>query len=385
MKYTAIIVLILSMLMICMGASAEEDAADSGELINSYSGIFEKQLERGAGGLIFDAVSPYTDGFSIREFIGRIAAGEIPLDIRDIAGEAVYALLGKTIAAAKNMAGVLAAAILGAFLTGSVSEFEKSGAFKAATDVCFIAVASMASAVFYDCLQSASAAIENLAVFMRCIVPVMITALLSAGAIVSAGALEPALLAIIEIAASLIKSLFMPLVMIGTGLGIVNSMSDGLKIKRLTEFVNGFIKYGLSVLLTIFVAFAGLQSVAASGADALTLKLTKFASSNLIPVVGGVLSDSVETVMRCSAVIKNAVGVLGIIVIVFIVIMPIIDIVSVLIVFRITAALCEPISSKNITECVSCMANGIATAFSMLVAISVMFIIMITVMINISL
>ncbi len=364
---------------------AEEQPADySGEIIGGYSEFYGQRLESGAGSLITSAVSPYADGFSVKEFLRRAAAGEIPLDIKSILAEAGRALFGRAAAAAKSMAGVLGAAVLGAFLSGAVSGFEKSGAFKAASYACLIAVVSIASAVFYECLVKIVGAVESLAVFMRCAVPVMIAALMSSGAVVSASALEAPLLAVIEISISLIKSLFLPLVMIGAGIGIVNSMSEKLKTKRLAEFINGFVKYGLSVLLMIFVAFAGLSSVAASGADALTLKLTKFASSNLIPLVGGILSDSVETVLRCGAVIKNALGVLGIVSVAFMVLTPIIEIAAVLIVFRLTAALCEPISSKSVTECLTCMADGIAAAMSMLISTSVMFIIMLTVMINIS-
>ncbi len=370
-------------MIFCGAAHAEEPSAPQ-DLVDEYLGIYGEQIDEGAGGVIFEAVTPYADGFSIGELLSRIAAGDVPFDMRSLARELFRALTGKVLSAAKNMAGVLAAAVLSAFLANSVSDFERGAAFKAASYVCFIAVASMAASVFYGCLVSASSAIENLAVFMRCAVPVMMTALLSSGAAVSAAALEPTLLAIIEIAVSLIRSVFVPLVMIGVGLGTVNSMSEGLKTARLVEFINGAVKYGLSVILMIFTAFSGLRGIAASGADALTLKLTKFASSNLIPLVGGILSDSVETVMRCGAVIKNALGVLGIIVVFFIALTPVLEIVSALIVFRLAAALCEPISEKSVTECLSVMADGIAAVFSMLAAVSIMFIIMLTVMINIS-
>ena len=194
--------------------------------------------------------------------------------------------------------------------------------------------------------------------------PIMITALLSSGAIVSATSLEPVLLTVIEAALTLIKSIFMPLVMVGTGLGTINALSANLKTTRLVSLINNTVKYGLSVLLTVFVAFAGLQSIASSGADALTLKLTKFASSNLIPVVGGILSESVETVLNCSSVIKNSVGVVGVILVFFIAVMPIVNIIAAMLTFRLVAAFCEPIADKSLVECISCMANGISMVFS---------------------
>lgn len=383
-KLLLIIVIILPLL----GAAAyceENDAEDiQNELLGGYASLYEQQLADGAGELIQNSVSPYSGGFSIEEMITRIAKGEIPLDARSVGREIADMFFGKIRAAAKNMLGMLAVMILSAFLSEAVSGFEQGGAFKIASYVCFIAVASIASNVLYSSLAGVVAAVDNLALFMRCIVPVILTALISCGAVVSAAALEPALLAVTEISVSLIKSVFIPLVMIGAGLGVVNALSDNFKTTKLIEFINSAVKHGLSVLLTIFAAFTGLRSIAASGADALTLKLTKFASSNLIPVVGGVLSDSIEAVMRCSAVIKNALGIMGVIVIFFILAQPILEIAAALLMFRLTAAICEPIAGKPMVECVSSMANGIAAAFSMLISVSVMFIIIITVMINIS-
>ena len=355
----------------------------SGELIQSYSELYGQQLEQGAGELLSSGV-PYAEGFNLSELISRIAAGEIPIEPKALAKELLYALFGGVVSAARTMAAVVAVVMLSSLLSGITDGFSQSGAGKAAYYVCFMTVTALAASAFYDCVSTAASTIENLGLFMACIVPVMVTALLASGAVISAAAIEPTLIGIIQISVALIKNIFVPLVMVGTGLGIINSMSESLKTTRLITLVNSWVKYGLSVSLTIFAAFAGLRSIAASGADALTLKLTKFASSNLIPVVGGILSDSVETVIRCSAVIKNAVGIGGVVLVFFIAVTPIINIISVMVVFRITAAFCEPVASKSMAECISCMANGISMAFSMLVAVKVMFIIIITIMINIS-
>lgn len=354
------------------------------EILSEYGNLYAAQIESGAGSIINDALLPYQRGFNLEEFIKRISSGEVPLNPLGILKELIKSLLGQIIAVSKNMLVVVAIVVLSSVLTGMVTAFERNAAGQIAYYVCFIAIAALCSSVFYDCLSSAMLAIENLSVFMRCIVPVMITALITCGAIVSATALEPVLITVIEISVTMIKSVFMPLVMIGTGLSIINAMSSDLKTTKLITLINSTVKYGLSVILTVFVTFAGLQSIASSGADTLTLRLTKFASSNLIPVVGGILSESVETVMNCSNVIKNSVGVIGVILLFFIAIMPILNIVAALLVFRLVAAFCEPIADKSIVDCVSGMADGISSAFSMLVAVTVMFIIIITVMINIS-
>ena len=387
LKHYTICCIIIAAVIIFFGSSAvmaeEQDGEDlSGELISGYSELYGEQIEGGAGEIINQSITPYANGMNIGEFIKRVASGEVPLNPIGIVKELLSALFGEMLGVTKNMLLVVAMVILSSVLSAVVTGFEKNATGKIAYYVCFIAVAGLASSTFYSCLEGASAAIENLTLFMRCIVPIMITALLSSGAIVSATSLEPVLLTVIEAALTLIKSIFMPLVMVGTGLGTINALSANLKTTRLVSLINNTVKYGLSVLLTVFVAFAGLQSIASSGADALTLKLTKFASSNLIPVVGGILSESVETVLNCSSVIKNSVG--GVILVFFIAVMPIVNIIAAMLTFRLVAAFCEPIAHKSLVECISCMANGISMVFSMLVSVSVMFIIIITVMINIS-
>ena len=210
----------------------------------------------------------------------------------------------------------------------------------------------------------------------------MITTLLTSGAIVSASVFEPVLLSVIEIAVGVIEYGLIPLVMITTALNIVNGLSSDFKADRLVKLLNTAVKWSLSVMLTIFISVAGLQSIASAGVDGLTVKLSKFAASNLIPVVGGILAESVETVMNCSVVIKNSVGVVGIIAVVLTALMPILKICAILIIFRLSAAVAEPVSDAKIITCISRLADSISVLFSMLAAVTVMFVIILTVVVN---
>lgn len=380
----AAVIFTAALCFVFCAAYAEGNSDTESSVIDEYSKLYSGYLTDGAGEIISGALSPYSDGFSLSELVSRIAAGEIPLSPKGILKELGMTLFGEVIGVLKSMMFVIALAVLSSFLSSMSTSFGKESVSRISYYVCFIAAAGIASRVFFDVQNAAAGTIENLALFMRCIVPVMVTSLVTSGAVISASALEPFLIGIIQIALSLIQSVFFPLVMVGTALGIVNSLSQELKTTGIIALINKTVKYGLSVLLTIFVAFAGLKSIASAGADGLTVKLTKFASSNLIPVIGGILSDSIETVMNCSAVIKNSLGIIGVIIVFFIAAMPLIKITASLLVFRITAAVCEPIGSKGIVECITAMANGISTAFSMLAAVEVMFIMILTIMINIS-
>ena len=381
-KTLAMIVLLLLITLSAPVCAADEETDATDGIINEYSDFYGERLQEAWNDLYSDISPNLPADLDISQLIASIAKGDLGFNVTDILNWLIKAFASEVYASVKLLTLVLALAVVSSYLTNLNDSFGKNGVGVIAHYICIILVSSVAVTAFYQVVSSAAMAAENLSVFMRMIVPLMLAALLSSGAIVSASVFEPVLLTIIELSVSLIQNLFIPVVMLLSALSIVNSLSDKLKASRLVTLLENFIKRGLSVLLTVFVAFAGLQSIASSGADGLTIKLTKFASSNLIPVVGGILSESVETIMNCSVVIKNSVGIVGIIIVVFISIAPLLKIMASLLIFRVIAAMCEKVSDAKTTTCLACLADSISLVFSMLAAITIMFVIIITIIIN---
>ena len=85
--------------------------------------------------------------------------------------------------------------------------------------------------------------------------------------------------------------------------------NDGLK--RIGGLLKWLITILLSVVLLAFIAYLNLSGVISGGADAATVKAAKFTISNLVPVVGGVISDTAETLLAGASVPRNAAGVFG--------------------------------------------------------------------------
>lgn len=116
----------------------------------------------------------------------------------------------------------------------------------------------------------------------------------------------------------------------------------------------------------------------------ITAKTTKAAVSNFIPVVGKILGDTVDSVMGCSSILKNAVGVVGVIIIIGICIIPIIKLTILTITYYIATAVCEPIADSKIISLLGQVSDTFKILLGILCAISVMLIIGITLVIKIS-
>lgn len=367
------------LIIVCQNVYAEQ-TDDTQSLLDEYSdlygGIFDEKLD--ASG-VFDGILPE---FSAKDILKQLNSGDISLAPSEVLRYILRLLLGEVYDGAKLMALVLAMSVLSSYLSGLKSGFGGAAVADCAFYACFTVISGIASAAFYEAALCASQAIENVAVFMRFIVPVLVTTLLTSGAAISAQTLEPTLLAIVEVAVWVIETVFIPGVMISTALNIVNGMSDKFKTDRMVKLLNSAVKWGLSVMLTVFVSLAGLKSIASAGADGIAVKLSKFAASNLIPMIGGILAESVETVLNCSVVIKNSVGILGIICLILIALRPVLKLGALLIIFRITAAVAEPVSEPKLITCISRLGDSISVLFSMIAAVTVMFVIVMTIMIN---
>lgn len=378
-----ILIILTVMFLLPLYGFAEETATAEYEIIDEYAQMYGEELIEGVESLEGVELDSLVPGFNVQEIISGLAKGENIFSIREIYNKGIMLLTGEVKSTLKILVFILALAILSTYLVNIQSSLNNDGAANAAFFACYTVIAGIAAAAFFEVIRCGQTVIENIALFMRVIVPVALVSLMSSGAVITATTFEATLMGVIEITEWIIETVFIPLLLMAAAINIVNNLSEKLNAEKIVQTINKTVKWGLSILLTIFVWVTGLQGIAAGGADGLTVKVTKFAAANLIPVVGGILSESVETVMNCSVVIKNSVGIVGIILVALISVVPVIKVAACLIMFRICAAVIQPIADKKIVKCISEMADSVSCVFSMMVAVIVMFIIILTIVINI--
>ena len=116
----------------------------------------------------------------------------------------------------------------------------------------------------------------------------------------------------------------------------------------------------------------------------MTSKTAKAAVSNLIPVVGKILGDAVDSVIGCSSILKNAVGIVGVIIILAISIGPIIKLLLFMAIYYIGAAICEPIADEKVVKLLDTMGDTFKILLGLMFSMSTMIIIGTTLIVKIS-
>lgn len=248
----------------------------------------------------------------------------------------------------------------------------------------YILIVTLMMSNFTDIIDSVRNSIQNLISFMQLLIPLLITLMVTTGSIVSANVVQPILLFAISFIGSLISHVILPILLVATVLGIVSQISSKFQIDKLAKFFNATSIWILGIVLTVFVGLLSLEGTLSSSVDGLTAKTTKAAVSTFIPVVGKVLGDSVDTVLGCASILKNAVGIVGVVVLLAICIAPIVKLTILTITYYLASAICQPIADERIIKLFDTMGETFKILLAITVSVAIMFMIGITIVIKIS-
>lgn len=299
--------------------------------------------------------------------------------------KSIINLIGKEVLDCTTVLGSILIIIVIHSILKSISEgLENKSISQITYYVQYILIVTLIMKNFADVLQMVKTSIQSLVGFMNSLVPLLITLMLTTGNFASAGILEPIILFIITFIGNFITTILLPFVLISTALAIVSKVSSKIQIDKLSKFFNSIVVWILGVVLTLFVGVISVEGSLSSTVDGITAKTTKAAVSNFIPVVGKILGDAVDTVIGCSNILKNAVGIVGVIVVISICVGPIIKLAILMGLYYLTGALCQPIADEKIVKLLEEMGNTFKMLLAIMCSVSVMLIVGTTLVLKIT-
>lgn len=262
------------------------------------------------------------------------------------------------------------------------SSFSSEGILQIAFFACYAILIILLSKTFIISLSLAKDVIVQIATFMDKVLPLLAALLIASGGLTQAATMDPIILGATILIPKIYLNIIIPLILITFVLQFANNISTEPKlsnlcglIKKSTVWIQGFI-------ITVFIGVLTIRGISSSTIDAVTLKTTKFTIDNFIPIVGKSLSDAISSVAGYSLIIKNAIGSIGLIVIILIIIYPIIKIVLSSLIFKLSAALLEPITDKRITSSIAAAGESLILIMSCVLCVSLMFFVLIAIMIS---
>lgn len=297
----------------------------------------------------------------------------------------ILSLLGKNIKSAlKTVASVIIVVIIHSVLKAISENLGNEGVSKIAYYIEYILIVTLIMTNFSTIISEMRIALQNLSAFANSLIPLMITLMITTGNIVTSSMLQPILLLLITFISNFVISILIPIVLVSTALGIISKISDQAQVGKLSKFLNSSMVWILGTVLSLFVSVTSLEGGLTASVDGVTAKAAKTAVSSVVPVIGGILGDAVNTIMGCSNIIKNAVGIVGIVVIISICIKPILQLSALTITYYLGAALCEPVADKKIVGIMEQMGGTFKIFLAVMFGVTALLIIGIAIVMKLS-
>ncbi|WP_445900293.1 stage III sporulation protein AE [Desulfitobacterium sp. THU1] len=318
--------------------------------------------------------------FSLSKMFDDLRQGKISLNPVEL-GKSLLTLLGKEIlVSAPLIAKLLILAVLTAVLQQLQSAFN-GGVGKMAQALAFLMLMGIALATFQMAMDVAYTAIQSMTGFMQTLLPVMMTMLAAMGNLTTAALFKPIVLGSLAFLATLIKTVALPLFFLAAVLKLFNHISSEFKLSKLAGLLEFTGKLSLGLILTVFIGVMTVQGVTGGVADGVVLRTAKY-SADLIPVVGKFFKDAVELVVTSGLLLKNALGIVGIIALALICLGPVVKLVAMILVFKISSALIEPLGQTELADTLQEMSKSLIFIFASVASVAIMFFMAIVVVVG---
>ena len=312
----------------------------------------------------------------------KIVAGQLDLSPANIINAVKDGLFHEITGVKSVLKSILLVSVSAGLLRILNEAFGTKETGNAAFFACFLMMSVASLKVFSEAVGYGASVVREICDFITKFEPVLMGLLVSGGAITQAAAFHPVMAASVYILGLLIEKCILPITYFAAILGVVNNIGGRVEIGTLNKLLTSSAKWILMGVLTLFSAILTLYGFGTSALNAVATKGIKFAVGNLVPVVGGLLSDTIDTVISGTNLLKNAVGTAGMIAVIVMVATPCIKIWIMMMLLKVTAALSEPFSDKRITGVLLSVSDAISSVFQMVITASLLFIISIGIILS---
>ncbi|MBR0135946.1 MAG: stage III sporulation protein AE, partial [Clostridia bacterium] len=214
----------------------------------------------------------------------------------------------------------------------------------------------------------ASAAVKSIGDLVAATMPIISALLVSIGAPASAGVFRPLMTFLSGTVVITICGAVLPLTLACGITAVADSLTEGSRFAELVKLLKKSVKWLLGLISTVYFGMTAVRGMTVAAYDGVSVRTAKYAVDKLVPVVGGMVSGTVDTVMGCALLIKNGVGAIAILILVSVLVRPLVILAAGIFVFRLAAAVSQPAADERTVRLFSNAAETVSLLFACVVS-----------------
>lgn len=273
-----------------------------------------------------------------------------------------------------TMVNIMAIIIIAAIFHNFSSVFQSGQVSELGFYVLYMLMITLCLNSFRLLLTSALEGLGMLLGFLKLLGPVYFLAVAFATGSATSIAFYNMILILICIVEMVIQSFLLPLVQVYMIIRILNNLSIESYLSKFGELLHTVITWALRTLLGSVIGINLIQSLLSPAIDSVKRSvLTR--GGEALPFVGNVIGGAAEVVLGTAVLLKNGIGIAGAFICIAICMAPVVQMTVVTLLYKLTAALVQPISDKRMVECISSMADGTSMLLRVLFTSCLLFLI----------
>lgn len=199
--------------------------------------------------------------------------------------------------------------------------------------------------------------IKSLTGFMGVFCPLYFVAVSIAKGSVTAAAFYNLVLFLIFLVELLIVKFLLPLIHIYMMVKVLNFLSPEEYLSKYAELLKTLASWILKTLLACIIGLNVIQGLISPAIDSVRQSVVT-RGAEAIPGIGDALGGVTEVAIGTAVLVKNGIGMTGAVICIALCVLPLIQIGSIVLMYKLAAALIQPVSDKRIVGCVESVGDG---------------------------
>lgn len=369
-KYIFAMLCLLTLCMSGLHASAQETGTQGIDLIEDK--IEDLDLDELEG--VIDKSSA-TSVPSLSELMLQAVRGEIDLSPDTVLDTVKNALVGEIASLGSVLGQLIIVGVLSAFFKALSSSFKTAEVAEVAFLVSYMATVSLLAGSFMLCVGIMEDMLTGISDIIVAAQPVILTLSALSGDGAAAAVISPVIIYAASFLTLVMSRLVAPMIVLAATLRLVSSLFDKEVLSKYADLIQKCVSWGLRAVAVIFMGILSLQRISAPILSN-TISKTSKAALGAVPVVGDALSGAVDSVLYWAGSAKSGLMVALVIVLVLACLTPIIKLAASMLVYKLTAALLQPMCDKRIVEAIDAAGNYAALLIGVCLTSGAMFIFM---------
>ena len=317
--------------------------------------------------------------FSVKESIKKALSGEEPFSAEHF-GEIGKAFLYQQLLPDKKILVqvillVLAASLFSNF-TGMFGKGETGGI---SFYMVYLFLLTILMKSFGQMSRIISSGLEDFVFFMKALMPSYFLAVTAAGGVASAMIFYNMVLAVIYVIQVILLKLVVPGIHLFVLFQLVNYIHKEDILSKMAEFFKTILEWTLHTCVAVLVGMQVIQNMISPAVDSLKRDVIG-KTATAIPAVGNAIDGVTEVALGTAVLIRNCIGVVGILVLLLLGLPPIIRLGVTTLIYKLLAAVVQPVADKRMTGCLSTMGEGCRLLLRVLLTVELLLLITIAIL-----